>query len=112
VKRFGLTAVGVQYQQGLKDSCAASDFAEGAIGNAERFPIPDENGEIVCPDAPIPCINEVDMGSAIPQVMLAKLLGALGMASETTFTISAGVANTTARSTGIWRSPARCRSPI
>ena len=78
VKRFGLTAVGVQYQQGLKDSCAASDFAEGAIGNAERFPIPDENGEIVCPDAPIPCINEVDMGSAIPQVMLAKLLGALG----------------------------------
>ena len=53
VKRFGLTAVGVQYQQGLKDSCAASDFAEGAIGNAERFPIPDENGEIVCPDAQI-----------------------------------------------------------
>ena len=54
VKRFSLTAVGVQYQQGLKDSCAASDFAEGAISNAERFPIPDENGEIVCPDAPIP----------------------------------------------------------
>ena len=30
VKRFGLTAVGVQYQQGLKDCCPASDFAEGA----------------------------------------------------------------------------------
>ncbi|MCZ7833643.1 MULTISPECIES: signal transduction protein [Atlantibacter] len=84
VKRFGLSAVGVQYQQGLKDSCAASDFAEGAIGNGERFPIPDEQGEIICPDAPIPCINEVDMGSAIPQVMLAKLLGALGLESETT----------------------------
>lgn len=84
VKRFGLSAVGVQYQQGLKDSCAASDFAEGAIGNAERFPIPDANGDIIWPARAIPCINEVDMGSAIPQVMLAQLLGALGMPSETT----------------------------
>jgi len=84
VKRFGLSAVGVQYQQGLKDSCAASDFAEGAIGNAERFPIPDEHGDIINPGQPITCINEVDMGSAIPQVMLAKLLQALGLESETT----------------------------
>ncbi len=84
VKRFGLSAVGVQYQQGLKDSCAASDFAEGAIGNAERFPIPDENGEIIWPDRAIPCVNEVDMGSAIPQVMLSQLLDALGMPTETT----------------------------
>lgn len=84
VQRFGLSAIGVQYQQGLKDSCAASDFAEGAIGNAERFPIPDEQGNIICPNTPITCVNEVDMGSAIPQVMLAKLLNALGMASETT----------------------------
>ncbi|KAA8998471.1 signal transduction protein [Affinibrenneria salicis] len=84
VQRFGLSAVGVQYQQGLKDSCAASDFAEGAIGNAERFPIPDENGDIIWPDRAIPCVNEVDMGSAIPQVMLAQLLQALGMPAETT----------------------------
>ncbi|PWC22918.1 signal transduction protein [Brenneria roseae subsp. roseae] len=84
VKRFGLSAVGVQYQQGLKDCCAASDFAEGAIGNAERFPIPDENGEIIWPDRAIPCINEVDMGSAIPQVMLCQLLQALGLPAETT----------------------------
>ncbi|AUG98878.1 signal transduction protein [Pectobacteriaceae bacterium CE70] len=84
VKRFGLTAVGVQYQQGLKDSCAASDFAEGAIGNAERFPLPDEQGEIIRPDMAIPCINEVDMGSAIPQVMLWRLLHGLGLPAETT----------------------------
>ena len=32
VDRFGLSAVGVQYQQGLARCCAASDFAEGAIG--------------------------------------------------------------------------------
>lgn len=84
VKRFGLAGVGVQYQQGLKDSCAASDFAEGAIGSAERFPIPDENGDIIWDGKAIPCVNEVDMGSAIPQLMMARLLATLGMPNETT----------------------------
>nr|WP_319391059.1 signal transduction protein [uncultured Cohaesibacter sp.] len=82
--RFGLTAVGVQYQQGLKDCCAASDFAEGAIGSTERFPIPDEDGSIIAEGKPIPCINEVDMGTAIPQAMLFRLLDAMGLPSETT----------------------------
>ncbi|TLP49204.1 signal transduction protein [Cohaesibacter sp. CAU 1516] len=83
-KRFGLAAVGVQYQQGLKDCCAASDFAEGAIGSTERFPIPDEDGSIICEGKPIPCVNEVDMGTAIPQTMLFRLLDAMGLPSETT----------------------------
>jgi hypothetical protein len=83
-QRFGLSAVGVQYQQGLAQSCAASDFAEGAIGSAERFPIPDESGMIIRAGKPIPCINEVDMGTAIPQTMLWRLLDSLGLPSETT----------------------------
>jgi hypothetical protein len=83
-QRFGLSAVGVQYQQGLAQSCAASDFAEGAIGSAERFPIPDETGAIVRPGKPIPCVNEVDMGSGIPQTMLWRLLDSLSLPSETT----------------------------
>lgn len=83
-QRFGLSAVGVQYQQGLAQSCAASDFAEGAIGSAERFPIPDDTGAIVRPGKPIPCVNEVDMGSGIPQTMLWRLLDSLGLPSETT----------------------------
>lgn len=83
-QRFGLTSVGVQYQQGLAQSCAASDFAEGAIGSTERFPIPDEAGNIIRPGKPIPCINEVDMGTAIPQTMLWRLLDALGLPAETT----------------------------
>ncbi|MDR3538943.1 MAG: hypothetical protein P4L71_20785 [Acetobacteraceae bacterium] len=83
-RRFGLSAVGVQYQQGLARSCAASDFAEGAIGSSERFPIPAPDGTIIRPGKPIPCINEVDMGSAIPQTMLWRLLDALGLPSETT----------------------------
>jgi len=77
-------AVGVQYQQGLAQSCAASDFAEGAIGFSERFPIPDESGQIIRPGKAIPCINEVDMGTAIPQTMLWRLLDSLGLPAETT----------------------------
>jgi hypothetical protein len=84
VRRFGLSAVGVQYQQGLANSCAASDFAEGAIGSAERFPIPDEDGTIIRAGKPITCVNEVDMGTAIPQTMLFRLLDSLGLPSETT----------------------------
>lgn len=83
-ERFGLSAVGIQYQQGLKDSCAASDFAEGALGSSERFPIPAEDGHIIRPGKPIPCINEVDMGTGIPQIMLFRLLDSLGLPSETT----------------------------
>ncbi len=84
VDRFGLSAVGVQYQQGLARCCAASDFAEGAIGNAVRFPIPTPDGRIVRPGKAIPCINEVDMGTAIPQTMLWRLLDSLGLPAETT----------------------------
>jgi len=76
--------VGVQYQQGLKDCCPASDFAEGAIGSSERFAIPDEQGREIRPGRPIPCVNEVDMGTAIPQVMLHRILETLGLPSETT----------------------------
>jgi hypothetical protein len=83
-ERFGLSCVGVQYQQGLARACAASDFAEGAIGSAERFPIPDETGAIIRAGKPIPCANEVDMGTAIPQTMMFRLLDALGLPSETT----------------------------
>lgn len=84
VERFGLACVGVQYQQGLARCCAASDFAEGAIGSAERFPIPAADGHVIREGKPIPCANEVDMGTAIPQVMMFRLLDALGLPSETT----------------------------
>lgn len=84
VERFGLSCVGVQYQQGLARSCAASDFAEGAIGSAERFPIPAEDGHIIRPGKPITCANEVDMGTAIPQTMMFRLLDSLGLPAETT----------------------------
>ena len=84
VDRFGLTAVGVQYQQGMARTCPASDFAEGALGSSERFPILGDTGEVIRSGKPIPHFNEVDLGSAIPQVLFFRLLDGLSLPSETT----------------------------
>ena len=84
VDRFGLTAVGVQYQQGLARSCPASDFAEGALGSTERFPILGDDGQEIRAGQPIPHFNEVDLGSAIPQVLFYRLLQHFGGCAETT----------------------------
>ena len=37
---FGCDAVGIQYQQGLKDICPASDLVEGLLNNVDRPPGP------------------------------------------------------------------------
>ncbi len=36
---FGCAAVGIQYQQGLKDLAPASDLAEGLLNNMDRPPV-------------------------------------------------------------------------
>ncbi len=36
---FGCDAIGIQYQQGLKDMTPASDLAEGMLNNADRPPV-------------------------------------------------------------------------
>jgi L-fucose isomerase-like protein len=38
-KDFGCDAIGIQYQQGLKDMTPASDLAEGLLNNADRPPV-------------------------------------------------------------------------
>ena len=42
---FGLDAVGIQYQQGLKDVVPASDLAEGLLNNVERPPVRSRDGD-------------------------------------------------------------------
>ncbi|MFV0431695.1 MAG: signal transduction protein [Alphaproteobacteria bacterium] len=84
VDRFKLSLIGVQYQQGLKDVCPASDFAEGAIGSKIRYPVKDDEGKIIHEGKPIPCANEVDLGTAIHQLMLYRILDSLNLPSETT----------------------------
>ena len=44
---FGLDAVGIQYQQGLKDLVPASDLAEGILNSTERPPVTSRDGSRV-----------------------------------------------------------------
>ena len=36
---FGCDAIGIQYQQGLKDLAPASDLVEGLLNNVDRPPV-------------------------------------------------------------------------
>ena len=58
---FGCDAIGIQYQQGLKDLAPASDLAEGLLNNVERPPVHhrDSSRELFAGNA-LPHFNEVD----------------------------------------------------
>jgi hypothetical protein len=82
--KYGCDAIGIQFQQGLKDCCAASDLVEGILNNPERPPvIGDEKDkphykEEIRPGEAIPCFNEVDGGCAVDLVLSNPLWKALG----------------------------------
>lgn len=82
---FGLDAVGIQYQQGLKDVAPASDLVEGLLNNAERPPVTDrDGGRVLFDGAPLPCFNEVDEGAAVDGLVTTRLLTAMGLDPATT----------------------------
>src|SRR5208282_66553 len=62
---FGCDAIGIQYQQGLKDMAPASDLVEGLLNNAKRPPVYSESGEELYAGRPLPHFNEVDEGAAV-----------------------------------------------
>jgi hypothetical protein len=57
---FGCDAIGIQYQQGLKDMAPASDLVEGLLNNVERPPVFDNDGNELYAGKPLPHFNEVD----------------------------------------------------
>jgi L-fucose isomerase-like protein len=82
---FGCTAIGIQYQQGLKDLVPASDLAEGLLNDRDRPPVRHEvSGEVLYPGAPLPHFNEVDEGSAVDAVITNKVWTAMGLDPSTT----------------------------
>jgi L-fucose isomerase, C-terminal domain len=82
---FGLDAVGIQYQQGLKDLVAASDLAEGLLNNADRPPVTSRDGTRVLWDgAPLVNFNEVDEGVAADALVTNRVWTAMGMDPATT----------------------------
>ncbi len=82
---FGLDAVGIQYQQGLKDVVPASDLAEGLLNNVERPPAYSRDGSReLYPGRPLPHFNEVDEGVAVDSLVTNRIWTAMGLDPATT----------------------------
>ncbi|WP_019586191.1 hypothetical protein [Deinococcus apachensis] len=82
---FGCDAVGIQYQQGLKDMAPASDLAEGLLNNAERPPVRSRDGEReLYAGRPLPHFNEVDEGAALDALVTHRVWSAMGLDPATT----------------------------
>lgn len=82
---FGLDAVGIQYQQGLKDVVPASDLAEGLLNNVERPPVTSRDGSRVLYDGQaLPHFNEVDEGVAVDALVTNRIWNAMGLDPATT----------------------------
>ncbi len=82
---FGLDAVGLQYQQGLKDVVPASDLAEGLLNNVERPPVRSRDGSReLYAGGPLPHFNEVDEGVAVDSLVTNRLWTAMGLDPATT----------------------------
>jgi hypothetical protein len=82
---FGCAAIGIQYQQGLKDLVPASDLAEGLLNNVERPPVWDDTtGEELYAGRPLPHFNEVDEGCAVDALVTNLIWTAMGLDPATT----------------------------
>jgi hypothetical protein len=84
-KEFGCDAIGIQYQQGLKDLTAASDLAEGMLNNADRPPVFAEGtNEELYPGGPLVHFNEVDECAGVDALITNRCWSALGLDPSTT----------------------------
>lgn len=82
---FGCDAIGIQYQQGLKDLLPASDLVEGLLNNAHRPPVSDpSSGALLYPGEPLPHFNEVDEAAGLDALLTHRLWRALGYEPATT----------------------------
>ena len=81
---FGCDAIGIQYQQGLKDLTPASDLAEGLLKNSDRPPVKSANGRTLYDGQPLPHFNEVDECAGLDALVTNRVWNALKLSPETT----------------------------
>jgi hypothetical protein len=74
---FGCDAIGIQYQQGLKDMVPASDLVEGLLNNSDRPPVRDRSGRELYAGAPLPHFNEVDECAGVDTLITNRCWTAL-----------------------------------
>jgi len=82
---FGVDVIGIQYQQGLKDLCPASDLAEGLLNNVERPPVTSRDGsQVLWEGRALPHFNEADEGVAVDSLVTNRIWMAMGLDPATT----------------------------
>lgn len=82
---FSCDAIGIQYQQGLKDMTPASDLAEGLLNNVERPPVyHPETGEELFQGKALPHFNEADEGAGVDALVTNRVWTAMGLDPATT----------------------------
>ncbi len=82
---FGCACIGIQYQQGLKDLCPASDLAEGMLNNSDRPPVKSRDGSRILFDGqPVVHFNEVDECAGLDGLLIQRVHLALDQPVENT----------------------------
>jgi L-fucose isomerase-like protein len=82
---FGCDAIGIQYQQGLKDMTPASDLAEGLLNDTQRPPVyHKETGKELFAGKALPHFNEVDEGAGVDALVTNRVWTAMGLDPATT----------------------------
>ncbi|MBK8032822.1 MAG: fucose isomerase [Chloroflexi bacterium] len=82
---FGCDAIGIQYQQGLKDLVPASDLVEGLLNNPDRPPVYDaQTGKELYAGKALPHFNEVDEGAGLDALVTNRVWSAMGYDPSTT----------------------------
>jgi hypothetical protein len=82
---FGCATIGIQYQQGLKDICPASDLVEGILNNVDRPPVKHaETGDVLYKGEALPHFNEVDECAGLDGLITNQIWKALRQPPENT----------------------------
>jgi len=85
---FGCDAVGIQYQQGLKDLCPASDLAEGLLNCSDRPPVRavagPNTGKVLYKGSPLTHFNEVDECAGLDGIITQRVWAAMGLEPDNT----------------------------
>ena len=82
---FGCEAIGIQYQQGLKDLLPASDLVEGMLNNSDRPPVKSRDGKrVLYTGKPVTHFNEVDECAGLDGLLTQRVHAELGQPVENT----------------------------
>ncbi len=81
---FSCDAIGIQYQQGLKDMVPASDLVEGLLNNVDRPPVLSKDGRELYAGQPLPHFNEVDECAGLDSLVTNRVWRAMHLDPATT----------------------------